>query len=373
MGDREFFRTNSNDVAPLIHPVTLEPCRIGECELDAAMLAIPQWSRKGVRNILLFTDSQNVLCGVETAKSNAPEENRVSRALNLFCLHYQVDVSPVYLRSEHNIIADDLTRWSEHTVDDWSLREGMARVNEAEELRAHMSLPYNARPLAPSVPGTFAMLAEIMSSPHRFNRYRVCEWRPINYVTVGLLGNWDAPSFFDQLSERDVRDILVRSALQSVSFIDESDGFLLVGCCKSWDEIVDLRRSVSRRLPLYADMFPPNGTSDNSVSDLWASAATIDSAITGGPLAAQWAVYCSGGIQSAHFDLRPTSFDIRSWLQSYRSEGLVFEEDRLGWCNLMRFPLHMVELRFAQQRMGQCAFVTRIFHTLMLCHSSTKV
>ena len=146
------------------------------------MLDILQLRQNGIRDILLCTDNRNVLRRAEPAKSNAPTENRVLRALNLFCLHYQVDVIPVYVRSGHNSVADGLTRRSEHTANDCSSREGTTRANAAEELWAHMSIPYNTLPLAPSVPGTFSMLAEILTFFQRFNRYRAWEWRPRNYL-----------------------------------------------------------------------------------------------------------------------------------------------------------------------------------------------
>ena len=44
---KEFPRSDTSDVAPLIHRITLEPCRIGECELVASMWAVIQRSRKG--------------------------------------------------------------------------------------------------------------------------------------------------------------------------------------------------------------------------------------------------------------------------------------------------------------------------------------
>lgn len=77
-------------------------------------------------------------------------------------------------------------------------------------------------------------------------------------------------------------------------------------------------------------MIVPMGTRDNSVSEMSTPVTTIDSTLTGDPFAAQWAVYCSGGLQSSHFDLRPTSFEIRSLLQSYRPAGVVCEEDPPG-------------------------------------------
>ena len=60
-GDHEFFRSDPRDMAALIHPITQEACRIGECELIAATMAIFCWSLRGKRNILLCTDNQNVL------------------------------------------------------------------------------------------------------------------------------------------------------------------------------------------------------------------------------------------------------------------------------------------------------------------------
>ena len=45
----------------MVRPLTLEPCRIGECELIAAAMSIFYWPLRGERNILLCVDSQYVL------------------------------------------------------------------------------------------------------------------------------------------------------------------------------------------------------------------------------------------------------------------------------------------------------------------------
>ena len=186
-GETVSFRAKTDEVIPLAHPITLEPCRIGECELIAATMAIFYWSLMGKRNILLCTDNQNVLSCVEAAKSQAPSANRVIRALNLFCLRYQVEVLRVYVRSEHNIFADGLTRWSQSTLDDWSSQEGMNSVNALAQFWAHLFVPFNTTPLAPRVPGTFALLGEVLPFFQQYRRYRVCGWRPSNSPLAGIM------------------------------------------------------------------------------------------------------------------------------------------------------------------------------------------
>ena len=88
-------------------------------ELVAATMAILKLPKKGMRIIILRTDKQNVLCWAESSKSRSHAENRILRALNLFCLNRHVDVIPVYVLSERDIIAGGLTRRSEYGVDDW--------------------------------------------------------------------------------------------------------------------------------------------------------------------------------------------------------------------------------------------------------------
>ena len=237
---------------------------------------------------------------------------------------------PVYVRGEHNIFSEGITRWSQNTLGSWSTQEGMSSVNAADQFWVHLPIPFNTHPLAPIVPGTFAMFFEVLLFSQRFFRYRVREWRPINYVLAGILENWGVPVFFDHLIERDVYDILIRNTLHPVLPIDDRDIFILVGRRMSWRGICDFRRTVSMRQPRYSAMAVPMGISDNAVSELWTSPTLIDPTLTGDAFAAQWAAYCSGGITSAHFYLRPNSAELRHLLQSYRLAGLVCEDDPIG-------------------------------------------
>ena len=47
------------------------------------------------------------------------------------------------MRSERNIIADGLTRWSQGELEDWVSQEGMAEVVASSLLWAGMALSYN--------------------------------------------------------------------------------------------------------------------------------------------------------------------------------------------------------------------------------------
>lgn len=91
----------------------------------------------------------------------------------MFCLRYQVEVLPVYVRSERNIFADGLTRRSQITLYSWSTPEGMGSVNAVDQFWAHLSIPFNTHPLAPIVPGAFAILGDVLLFPQRFPRCRV--------------------------------------------------------------------------------------------------------------------------------------------------------------------------------------------------------
>ena len=64
----------------------------------------------------------------------------------------------------------------------------MDRVNPTEEFRRNMALSYNAAPIAPTIPSTFAILAVVIHPPRAYNR-RVCEWRPRHYASDGFLEN----------------------------------------------------------------------------------------------------------------------------------------------------------------------------------------
>ena len=269
-------------------------------------------------------------------------------ALNHFRLNHNVDVTPAYVRSERNILSGGLTRRPEHGVDDWPSQEEMVRVNAADELWAHTSLPYDKVPLGAKVPGEFAILAEILHFLQILPRYRVCEWRPSNFALSGLLEYWGVPVIFDQLIERGVYDILVLHTLQPTTSSGDRDVFLSVGRCKSWGAIVDFRLTLSLRFPRYAAIVAPSGIRDNKESDIWTSPTLIDSALTGDPLASQRMVYCSGGIMSSHFDLHPNIDEVRALLQFYRLAGVVCGE----------YPVGAAQTHSATGTSGETTFIT---------------
>ena len=231
-GGREFPRPATDELAPLVLPNALVLFRIDDRELNSDAVSILKWPKKGTRSNFFRTENQNVLSWAGASKSNAPDENRIFRAINLLCLNYHVDLIPVYVRSGDSIAADGLTRRSERGVDDWSPpHEGMVRINAVDELRPHMSLHYNDVSLSPTLRWAFATLAGISHFPQENCRYRVCEFGCSNCDIAGLLGSWGAPVILDQLPGRSVYDIRVRRTLQPISDISDRAAFLLVGCC----------------------------------------------------------------------------------------------------------------------------------------------
>ena len=327
-GDREFFRSPASGVLSPLRKGSGGAPIISECELVAALIGIFLWSRPG-RHVLLCTDNQNVLNWVSHAKSYSPVENRILRTLNLFCLNNCIDVLPAYVRSEHNIIADGLARWSTEETKRWSVSESMTQVEPTAQLWTDMALPYDPTDESASLPNTFALLSSVLHF-YKSHNYKICEWRPGHYAVAGVLENWGVPVFSDQVMNPELHEHLSRRVAQPFREIQTDDIFLLVGLCTSAYEIQDFRRTASQRSVRYAAMVAPFGLSDPTHSDLWGSRTALDSALTGDPPAGTWIIYASGGIQSHHFDLGPRNSEIRTLNECYPLAGMECQEDPTG-------------------------------------------
>ena len=157
----------------------------------------------------------------------------VLRPLNVFCIQSEIDVSPVYIRSEHNIVADGLTRWSHAELEDWVSQEGMAQIDGDIRLWAGMGLSYNPDTNSEPPPKTFALLGHILDFSRPYN-YRVCEWRPSHYAVANVMGGWGIPVSPDQILGIATHDLLVRRASHPLSVIGDKDIFMLIGYCSSW-------------------------------------------------------------------------------------------------------------------------------------------
>ena len=142
-GAREYFRAHVSDVLPYFRAQTSGDPLISGRGLVSALMAVALWCRGGTRNVALRAYNQNVLRWAEQAKSNSPVANRILRVINLFFPHNQFDILPAYVRSEHNIFPDGLTRWTPGEVDQWDLPDGMTPIDATAQLWAEMALSYN--------------------------------------------------------------------------------------------------------------------------------------------------------------------------------------------------------------------------------------
>ena len=193
-GDREFFRSEVSDVIPYFRAQTIGGPLIRECELVSALMAVAVWCRGGTRNVVLCTDNQNVLRWVELAKTQSPVANRILRVINIPRLHYNVDIFPAYVRSEHNIFADGMARWGPGEVEQWAKSEGMTPIGATAQLWAEMELSYNPDMDAEQPPNTFALLGRILHFYKSYD-YKICEWRPSHYSVAIVLGTWGYSCF----------------------------------------------------------------------------------------------------------------------------------------------------------------------------------
>ena len=128
------------------------------------------------------------------------------RALNAFFIQNEIDVSPVYISSERNIVADGLTRWSHTEVENWASPERMTQIDGVTRLWAGMGFSYNPDTNISPPPNTFALLGYILHFIRSYN-YRVCDWRQSHYAVANVLGNWGVPVFPDQVLGVEIHDL----------------------------------------------------------------------------------------------------------------------------------------------------------------------
>ena len=91
----------------------------------------------------MCTDDRNVVRWVERDRSHSPAPNRILKAANRPPLQREVVLFPVYVRSERNMFANGLTKWSKIELEGWLAQEGAAQVDASSRLWAEMSLSYN--------------------------------------------------------------------------------------------------------------------------------------------------------------------------------------------------------------------------------------
>ena len=100
------------------------------------------WPGKNGWDIILSTDNQKVLGWAESIRARAPASGRLLRALNFFCLAYQVGILPTSVRRSHNSTADGLAVCSETSIDRCETEGNTTRYNPTDELRRNMELAY---------------------------------------------------------------------------------------------------------------------------------------------------------------------------------------------------------------------------------------
>ena len=94
----------------------------------------------------------------------------------------------------------------------------------------------------------------------------------------------------------------------------------------------------------------------------------MDTSLTGDPRAASWGVYCSGGIASRQFDLRPSSADVRTLQESYPSIGQECMGDPPG--PTQTHPIPNTAGKVITTEWGRNIAVTPIYRCLLLTLSS---
>ena len=198
LGGSEYFHVPVFGVLPFFRSPVIGFPLIGECGPTVTAMAIMSRAHGGNRNVVLCADNQNVPRWSERARPHSPVARRIFRAMRLFCLHNEEDISTAYVRSDLNLFADGLTRWANREIDERASRDGMTHIDATARLWAGMSLSYNPDLYLGPPPNNFAPIGQILRFFRSCN-YRVCEWRPIHFAASNVLENWGVPVFGDHL------------------------------------------------------------------------------------------------------------------------------------------------------------------------------
>ena len=251
--DHECFRLSIEDCKRMCGVDSDVLLKIGECEMLADALAIFLWGIKEgvVRNIILCTGNRNVFHLMKKGKAKQGKYNRILKVVMDFTIRHNVEVSPQYLRSAHNITADGLARWTDQEIMEWLHRERMWQVDVPPEWMQTLDLVDDVDEMAVHAARIRGKLMDFL----RDGRNKVCEWRPGCFTTASLMWDWRAPCWAYGI----VRPVIFAMVDFHVQVrASEDDIFLLIGCAYSQLEIDGFKRDVNYVRPRYAILITPS-------------------------------------------------------------------------------------------------------------------
>ena len=124
--DRQFFRIPAGVIQSLIGHLNYQLI-IGECELASAVIAILLLGiRHGLpRIIILCADNLNCPQWFESSKSHGLVTCALMKEILQRRIDNGVEVISMYVRSAHNISADNLTRWGQYECERRMYADGL--------------------------------------------------------------------------------------------------------------------------------------------------------------------------------------------------------------------------------------------------------
>ena len=128
--DNEFFVFDADRLVRQFKRDEAETVIISECELIVILISVLLWYQKDSRKrtMIICADNANVFSWLNKWRSKSGTANIILKALIDFMIDAEVEIIPRYVRSEHNLAADYLTRCAEQNIAEWAKANLMQRV-----------------------------------------------------------------------------------------------------------------------------------------------------------------------------------------------------------------------------------------------------
>ena len=128
--DSEFFVFDADRSVRQFKRDEAENAIISECELIVILISVLLWRQKDSRKrtMIVCADNANVFSWLNKWRSKSGTAHIILKALIDFLIDAEVEIIPRYVRSEHNLAADYLTRCTEPNITEWANANLMRRV-----------------------------------------------------------------------------------------------------------------------------------------------------------------------------------------------------------------------------------------------------
>ena len=296
--DKEFFTLDAESLVRPFKREESEKVIIGECELVVILIAVLSWCRRDgkTRILIVCTDNLNVFAWLSNWKAKSSTANTILKALIDHLVESGVEIIPRYVRSDHNMAADFLSRCTGEEALEWEKQNDMQRV---ELPQGWFELTERWRPEVDFYMLTRFQIPDVIENYG--SKLTACEWRPAVYGLASILDKCGSRSYVFEPPHS-----VVLRAMKSATEWAKETITLFGGMVWSEYEMIDFIYALEEIQPLVAVAITPYAFKEpETVSLAWGAMIVVDSSMYGSILNQRWKMYVWGCLDIAylHFDV----------------------------------------------------------------------